>query len=1116
MEQEFKAAYKRLNKEQKQAVDAIEGPVLVVAGPGTGKTQLLSLRVANILRQTDVAPNNILCLTFTDNAARNMRERLQTVIGQAAYHVSIHTFHGFGGEVIGQFPDSFAERRLLQQVDELGRYELMRNIFEDLPHSNPLSIKVGDDFIFLKDTLDIISWLKQNALTPAELREIIKANQSFMDTVESEVASVFAVPTAPQQLPAYQGLLDKVKGYMDEPRFGFPDYATVCATELEAAIEATPASGRYAPPMTAWRNAWLQKNVEGQHVFKDSGRNSRKLQAVAKVYQALLDKMAEQGLYDFDDMIMEVVHALENDTELRFTLQERYQYILVDEFQDTNKAQLRMLAALGDNPVHENRPNIMAVGDDDQAIYAFQGAEVSNMVAFARLYRQPKQITLTENYRSTQAILDASSTVAEQISDRLESVLDEVKKQLVAETEHSADLLSHWQFQSELAQYDWVAQQIEEYIEQGIKPEEIAVIGPRHRYLERLMPYLGSRRLPVAYERRENILESPIIIQLLAMTGLIMALADNRQDDADALFGQVLAYELWGLPSELLVQISLAAYTGNKHWLEVLAKHKNQEVHDITNWFLDLAKRASLEPLEYVLDQLLGGIIEGHDNEFEDLLLPERKEQGFVSPMREYYFGQDRYEQATDAYLTLLGQLATLRQRLRQWKPTQTLFIKDLLEFADLHRSANLKIIDTNPHTQTTNAVQVMTAYKAKGLEFEVVFVINAQDEVWGPTARSRSPSISLPKNLPIAPAGDNDNDKLRLLYVALTRAKHTLHLTSYSHTLENKLSPPLSFISSDASPSHPAFQPQQLDKPVAARAAEILTTDWAYRFRQVIADKPTLFEPILANYKLSVTHLNNFLDIVGAGPQYFLIHNLLRFPEAPMPAAAYGDAIHKTLQWAHLELRRQARLPDIKKVVEYFSDSLSRKQLRQTDFRRLERRGQQALTHYFEERGSSFSPTDLLERGFNNEGVVIAGANLSGKIDKMRLGGQGSVEVIDFKTGKPARSWQGKDAYEQLKLHKYRQQLLFYKLLIEHSASFAGKLVANAGALEFIEADENGKLLANLELSFEAAELERFTRLITAVWQHIQELNFPDTSKYENSLKGILRFEEDLLSNQI
>src|SRR3954465_15330363 len=118
---DFKQKLASLNDAQMQAVNTIEGPVLVIAGPGTGKTQLLSMRVANIIKTTDTAPNNILCLTFTDNAARNMRERLESIIGQTAYHVGINTFHSFGGEVINQFPDYFSRRQLLQQVDELGQ-----------------------------------------------------------------------------------------------------------------------------------------------------------------------------------------------------------------------------------------------------------------------------------------------------------------------------------------------------------------------------------------------------------------------------------------------------------------------------------------------------------------------------------------------------------------------------------------------------------------------------------------------------------------------------------------------------------------------------------------------------------------------------------------------------------------------------------------------------------------------------------------------------------------------------------------------------------------------------------------------------------------------------------
>jgi DNA helicase-2/ATP-dependent DNA helicase PcrA len=1099
----YEDEYKKLNTEQKEAVEAVEGPLLVIAGPGTGKTQLLSMRVGNILKKTGVLPGNILCLTFTDNAARNMRERLSSIIGQPAYHVAIHTFHSFGTDIINKYPDYFADRQLLQQIDELGQYELLQEIFEGLPHSNPLSVKVGDNFIFLKNTLDAISWLKKNAVAPHELHELLDANQKFIDAVAAELSETFDSTPSPKQLPAYKKFLKITQGYAGGQRFfGFPEYAAECAAELEQAIDATPADGRYAKPITAWRNAWCKKDAQGQRVFKDGGQSYRKMHAVANVYHKLLEVMSRQGLYDFDDMVIEAVHAIERSGELRHNLQERYQYVLVDEFQDTNKAQLRMLTALGGNPVHEGKPNIMAVGDDDQAIYSFQGAEVSNMAIFIQQYGV-KPIVLNDNYRSNANILETGSTVAGQITDRLQT-----DKQLSAKKSYSAKTLDHLSFSSELSQYDWVAGEIDKLIKKGLNPEDIAVIAPRHKYLERLMPYLGNRRIPVAYERRENILEAPLIVELLTMAELVTAISENRQDDIDALISQVLGYDFWGLPADALVQLSLDCYNAHKHWLEVLAKHKDKRLREITDWFVALAKRSRLEPMEYMLDQLIGAGNEGVNSEYDVLILPKTKRTDFISPMRSYYFGPKRYEQATDTYLALLGQLSTLRQRLRQWKPHRMLYLKDLVEFAELHIQANLKIVDTNPHTQTTNAVQVMTAYKAKGLEFDAVFLINAQDEIWGPTARSQPSRITLPRNLPIEPAGEGDNDRLRLLFVAMTRAKHTLLVTSYTHNLDNKPSPVLSFLESTG------LGPKFIDKPASAEAAEILSTDWAYRFRQVIADKPTLFEPILNNYKLSVTHLNNFLDVRGGGPQYFLMHNLLRFPEALTSSAAYGDAVHKTLQRAHVELRGKGALPTVKKLQDYFADILARKHLKKTEHTKLDKRGREALALYFKQRGKGLEVRDMIERGFNNEGVVVAGASLSGKIDKLHFTEAGHVKVADFKTGKPATSWQGKDEFEKIKLHKYRQQLLFYKLLVEGSASFARKLTVVSGALEFIEPDEKGKLVDSLELSFDADELQRFARLIGAVWTHIMKLDFPDVSGYPKNLRGIKQFEEDLMKS--
>lgn len=1096
-------ALANLNEQQRRAATTIEGPVMVLAGPGTGKTQLLSVRVANILAKADVEPRNILCLTFTDNASRNMRERLETIIGRQAYHVNIHTFHSFGAEIINQHSDAFADRQLIQQVDELGRHELLRELFDALPHGNPLSTKVGDDFVMLGDTLRIIGWLKQSALSPHELHALIAHNQKQIDLLAPKIAKVFDVTPSPKHMEDYVSLLRSARDIQSNAlMFGFSDYATAIANELETAINATPSTGRYAKPLTSWRNRWCEKNAKGVHVLKDDGRNYRKMHAVAEVYERLNNAMCSQGLYDFDDMIMETVHALEQQDDLRLTLQEKYQYILVDEFQDTNKAQLRMLQALGDNPVYEGKPNIMVVGDDDQAIYAFQGADASNMVAFAKLYN-PIHISLKENYRSTPEIIHASYTIADQISDRLSATL-ELEKTLLPQRESDNTSTTHIAFNSELAQYQWLAEDIKARIANGTPPQNIAVIAPRHKYLERLMPYIGNQQIPVAYERRENVLDAPIIIKLITMARLLVSLHANDIASTDALLSEVLSYEEWGIPNEDLVNTSIAIYKSHGSWLDYCTSHEHDAISDITNWLVSLSRKISSEPLEYVLDELLGTV------------QPNAPRKGFISPLRETLFNPERLDEAPDEYLSLLGQLASLRQSLRQWKPQQLLLAEDLVVFADLHNRARLKIVDSNPHTQTTDAVQVMTAYKAKGLEFDYVYVINSQDEVWGSTMRSQSSRIRLPTNLPIAPPGDTDNDKLRLLFVALTRAKQRVTLTSYTHTLDNKLSPPLSYLLNDSNEVvHPGFAAKNSTKPTSVESVLILSTDWTYQYRQIIADKPTLIDPILRDYKLSVTHLNNFLDITKGGPTYFFTKNLLRFPEAPTPAAAYGDAVHRTLQWAHTELRSRATLPSDKELRSVFVDLLQRKHLKPSDYKRMKNRGETAIVRYLEEQPEVLDVNDFVERGFNNEGVTVGDARLSGKIDRLRITGNQAI-VSDFKTGKPATSWKTGDAFEKVKLHRYRQQLLFYKLLVEASSSFQGKVSVHQGELLFVEPTEQGELAEPLTTTFDADEIRDFTELIIAVWRHIMNLDFPDTNHYSQNMKGILDFEKDIRTGKI
>ena len=178
---------------------------------------------------------------------------------------------------------------------------------------------------------------------------------------------------------------DKAPGFKSAAGHTVLALVQLFAQELAEAVDKAEETGT-TTALTAWKNAWLAKDGQGAFVV-DGERANHKLLAAADIYADYLNELKKRNLFDYDDMILRAVHALETNADLRFTLQERYLYILLDEFQDTNAAQLRLVELLTDNPVHEGRPNVLAVGDDDQALYAFQGADYSHLLQFQRMYR---------------------------------------------------------------------------------------------------------------------------------------------------------------------------------------------------------------------------------------------------------------------------------------------------------------------------------------------------------------------------------------------------------------------------------------------------------------------------------------------------------------------------------------------------------------------------------------------------------------------------------------------------------------------------------------------------------------------------------------------------------
>jgi len=1088
---DFTSRRQKLNKNQLEAVEKIHGPLLVVAGPGTGKTELLSMRVAEILQQTDTLASNILCLTFTESGANNMRERLRQIIGEDAYKVAIHTFHSFGVEIINQNGEYFFEGSDFQPADDLTQYQILKNIFENLDWQHPLASKNHDEFVYLKTVSDIIPEFKKSGLSVEELRQVIDSNQQTIDQLSTDIAEVFADRISQKTIENFALLAKKVAEISSPPLPpNITPYANVLALSIAHASQEAIESNS-TKPVTAWKNKWCKKDINKQTVLKDA-LETEKLRATIDIYEQYEADMAEARVYDYDDMILRVNTAVEKHPDLKANLQERFQFVMVDEFQDTNLAQLRLLF----NICPDDQPNIMAVGDDDQAIFSFQGADVGNIQRFREHFNNPPIVVLIDNYRSTPNILAGARKVITQGEDRLENTIADLSKELTPHVSAS-DEINIQQFSSPNEERTKVACQIKKLIKAGTKPEDIAVIARQHNELINILPYFAREGILVNYERRDDALEHELVklIELLART--IVSIKRGEHDTANALLPELVAHPAFGFSALDIWKISLEAWRKRSLWLEVM--QTSSIFSSFAKWLIERSILIDQKPLEEQIDILIGVSQPTETKKEPDI---------YRSPILDYFFSDEKLAETPDAYLDVLEALRTIRNQLREHFVNNNPTLEQLIEFIDLYRQlgAGLAVVRYRANHQSSH-VNLMTAHKAKGLEFDKVFIVGAIDETWGEKASFRSRSISYPMNLPLKPTGDNYDERLRLFFVAMTRAKQSLNISFSSVNSAGKDTLIASFLSSAPNIAE-SVPTDSIDDLVGS--AE---TDWRDRLtRPISGDLKSVLTPILENYKLSVTHLNNFLDVSNGGPQAFLMNNLLNFPQAKSPNASFGTAMHDTLQQLHDKRITDQTTIDVAQSLDLFSKNLARQHLSADDYAKFNDRGRQVLEKFLEQKADSMTDNQITELNFVGQGVTIGEAKLTGKLDLADIDKKNkTILVTDYKTGKPATSWKGKTDYEKIKLHKYRQQLMFYQLLIENSRDFSG-YEFRGGVLQFVEPDQQtGEVLA-LEDTFSREELADFSRLVKIIWQKIINLDLPDVSEYSRNYKGMLQFEQDLL----
>jgi DNA helicase-2/ATP-dependent DNA helicase PcrA len=789
-----------LNGDQLRAVTQGEGPLLVVAGAGTGKTQVVTRRIAWLIATRRARPSEILALTFTDKAAAEMQARVDQLVPYGYTDTAISTFHAFGDRIIREYA---LELGLASDVRVLSRPEvvifLRERLFElELEHYRPL----GDPTRFLGALATHFSRLKDEAIEPA----------AYLTVADREVHDAAALAE-------------------------LADHADADAVEAAAAS------------------------------MEAAARQHELARAFAR-YQALL---AAEGFIDFGDQVGLALRLLRESPATRREVRGRFRYILVDEFQDTNRAQAELVELIA-GPGR----NITVVGDDDQSIYRFRGAAMSNIVEFEERPRRPRLVVLRRNYRSREGILSASRRLIRfNDPDRLE-VRAGIDKRLRAQRPepppgHRPAAIVHRAFVTGSEEADWVAREISLRIAAGARPRDHAVLVRSNAEADGILRSLNVAGLPWRFSGSSGLYARPEVRLLLSF---LRAVADPASSvDVYA----VAASGPYGLGGEDLAEVAASARRRNRTLWEVLEEVDRQP--GIMR--LSPAGRTAIA-------RLVADLRRSFD-------LAGRRPAGEV----------------LYAFLRSSGLLAKLAGSA---DPGSEEALGNIARFFDIVRAQSSLLADDRPafvarHLQTlveagddpatadldedADAVAVLTVHKAKGLEFPTVFLVGLVDGRF-PSAGRRDP-LAIPSDLVGGPPPEGDahlREERRLFYVAMTRARDELiltHAADYGGRSARRVSPfvleALDLRSADEAGPTGVVDPVE-------RLASLSTPD-----PSPAPHRPPTGEPLA----LSFNQIDDYLTC----PQRYRYGHVVRLPAPPHHAIVYGSALHRAVQEFH---RRQAR----------------------------------------------------------------------------------------------------------------------------------------------------------------------------------------------------------------
>jgi DNA helicase-2/ATP-dependent DNA helicase PcrA len=1016
LHEQFSIQYEKLNERQRKAVDAIDGPVMVIAGPGTGKTQILASRIGKILLDTDALPENILCLTYTDAGVVAMRKRLLNFIGPDAYKVNIYTFHAFCNDVIQENLSLF-EKTALDAISDLEQIELFKELIDTFPKNHPLKRYRGDVYFEVNNLRQLFSTMKREGWTPA-----------FVDQKIDEYLN---------DLPNREDFIYKRK---------FKEY-----------------------------NAGDLKKDK----IEEEKERMEKLRAAVNEFDRYQQLMRKRSRYDFDDMINWVIKAFEENKNLLARYQEQFLYILADEYQDTSGTQNRIIELLIN---YWDKPNVFVVGDDDQSIFRFQGANIENMMLFANSYKNDLlTVVLTNNYRSTQPILDASRAVIERNEERLVKKIDGLSKELIS-SKYPINQLSNQpilkEYETQRQEMIDITLQVQKLLAEGTPPGKIAVIYKENKYGEELADYFRLRKIPYYSKRNINLLELPLAQKILLQLKYLAAEHDVSYGGDEMLF-ELLHASWYNIPpieiAKLSVESASTRFSDNPlSFRKLLFDKSNAPAKDLfTPSIHEGLKKASA-----IIEELIHDV---PNLTLQQLFENSIRKTGILSFIMQ---SDDKHFQLQ----VLTGLFDFIKEETRR-KPTMGL--KELIGIISLMESEDIRL----PLVQASGnekGVNLLTTHGSKGLEFEHVFFAGCNAGFWEkkrkPGSGYKLPDTifgSLTSPLGGSRKGAEDEELRRLFYVAITRAEKHLYISFSRLRNDGKEMEPSMFVAE-------LQEGQQLPVEKIFISDELLSEFSVLHFTETAipeiekAEKDFV-EKLLEKFTMNVTALNNYLKC----PLNFYFNNLVRIPSGKSEATEFGSSVHYALEQLFRKMQdgkkeefpsKEIFIKDFEWYMHRHRESFTKEQYD----RRIEY-GHEILGNYYDEYINKFNKIVAIERNIRN--VVVSGVPLKGKLDKLEFDGK-SVNVVDYKTGDPEK------AIPKLKGPSdkepnggdYWRQAVFYKILVDNYESKSWKVVSSE--FDFIEPDKKKKYRKE-KLIINPADITTVTEQIKMVWAKIQAHDF-------------------------